>query len=528
MRKHLCILFLLILLTPVYADETTSIQKGFDWLVSQSTNGNYKDVQSTAIAALALKESQTGYDQGELAANYLLILNDKCWPSTNCQVKDTALVLRVLDEYSKDTEKVLSWFESSQTPAAATGDWYLEVITSGSGQCKVSYLSTEKQVKVSSGSFPDCQNSTFFDLNTCLEPGLLNKNPSIDFNINCAGLASGTKIAMVYQSGTSYYLISEAATTQTTLPVRNACFGNTAKSPCTTEPSLYANWALKKAHSQITVIPWLEENYIKTNALQTALLYLSSENIDQLTSLKQMQATDGNFENDILTTALAALALKQGGSTQEFNSAKAWLILKQRQDGSWGDVFTTAAVLYAIYDGEQITFKSISAPTTPVCNSNNKCDSSYGENSFNCASDCFCGDNTCDDSEDSSSCAQDCGAITPAGPQIVCGDSVCDSTESSSTCPADCPKKGFSIWPAIFILLLLGAAFFIYFKFYRKKGMLLTKKGPEKPMFQLPSFGEKPRAYHPPIITPKAKFRKSRTEEELEKSLSFAKKLLRK
>lgn len=524
MKQYLALIFLL-LLTPVYAQETASLQKGFDWLISQSTNGNFKDVQATAIAALALKESQSGYDQGELAADYLLTLNKECWPSTNCQVKDTALALRALDEYSKDTEKVIEWFEKSQTPAAATGDWYLEVITPGSGQCKISYLATEKQVQVSAGHFPTCQNSTFFDLNACLEPGLLVKNPSLDFNVNCAGLAAGTKIAMVFQSGTSYYLLSEAATTQTTLAVRNACYGNTAKSPCAIEPSLYTNWALKEARSSITVIPWLEENYIKTNALQTALLYLSTENVDQLTSLKQMQATDGSFDSNVFTTAIATIALKQSGSTQEFNSAKAWLILRQRPDGSWGDTLTTAAVLYAIYDGEQITFRSVTAEPTPtVCNNDGICDSTYGENSLNCAADCFCGDDVCDNIEDSTSCPKDCGPL-PSQPQYVCGDNICDPTETSDTCSADCPKKGFSIWPIVIILLFLGLAFFLYFKFYRKKE---TKKEAAKPVFQMPKFAEKPKVYRPQIVSPQTRFRKSRTEEELERSLSAAKKLLRK
>src|SRR5574341_1136193 len=149
MKLHLSLIFLVLLATPVYATATDSIQNGFDWLVSQSTNGNYKDVQSTAVAALALKESQSGYDQGELAVNYLLTLSNKCWPTTNCQVKETALVLRALDEYSKTTDDVLAWFETSQTPATATGDWYLEVITTGASQGKVAYLATEKQVRVS-------------------------------------------------------------------------------------------------------------------------------------------------------------------------------------------------------------------------------------------------------------------------------------------------------------------------------------------------------------------------------------------
>src|SRR5574342_368310 len=105
-----------------------------------------------------------------------------------------------------------------------------------------------------------------------------------------------------------------------------------------------------------------------------------------------MQSTDGSFDSNVYTTAIATLALKEGGSTHEFESAKAWLILKQRPDGSWGDVLTTAAVLYAIYDGEQITFGQITTPGTSET------------------------------------------------PTSFCGDGYCDLDESSSTCPADCEE----------------------------------------------------------------------------------------
>ena len=504
MKLYLGLLFLLILAIPVSAQQE-SIQKGFNWLVSQSSNGNYKDVSSTAMAALALKESQSGFDQGLLAANYLSTLGDTCWPSNSCQVKDTALVLAALESYSKDTDKVLQWFSSSQTPASATGNWYLEIITPTSGTCKVSYLDSEKQVKVSNSHFPDCQNSTFFDLNTCLEPGLLTKNPSLDFNVNCASLGS-TKIAMVYQTGNSYYLISEAATTQTILPVRNACYGLTAKSACTVEPSLYANFGLKKARSELTVIPWLEDNYLKTNALQTALLYLSTQNVDQLSSLKQMQSTDGSFDANVYTTAIATLALKEGGSTQEFESAKAWLILKQRPDGSWGDILTTAAVLYAIYDGEQITFGQIITPGEKTPES-------------------FCGDYVCDTDESSSTCPADCEEISEE-PESFCGDKVCDANEDSDTCEVDCPRGGFPFFTILFILILLGTAVWLYFKFYRKKAGAKEKPS-QKPMFSIPGMTQKP-VYRPQITTPKTQYRKSKTEQELEKSLGFARKLLRK
>jgi len=525
MRLRLTILILLISLTPVYA-QTKNLQDGFDALTDKAPDGDFRDIKATGMAALAFREAG-GFDRGKQSVDVLLDLDDTCWPSGNCKVRDTAITLLALEEYAEDTDLVLDWFEQAQTPATAVGDWYLEIITSQSGTCKVAYDTKEINVKVAAGHFPDCKNSTFFDLDACLEPGLLTKSPSIEFDIDCTALGAGTKIAMVYQTGTSYYLISEAATTRTTLPVSNACFGETSGAPCSVDASLYANWALDKARSKITVLPWLEDNYIKVNELQTAFIYLSSGNADHLQQLKDMQNVDGNFDDDIFTTAVATLALKESASQNEFDSAKAWLILRQRTDGSWGDAFTTATVLYAIYDNEDVQFRGIAAaPAVTVCNEDGICDSDFGENALNCAFDCYCGDDTCDSTESYSACPADCEAPEEFEPATFCGDGVCQVDEDNKTCPADCPKEGGLPWFwIILIILLLAGAFFLYFKFYKKKPKQV------KPVKIQP--GQLPRRI---IRRPAARAlrarpvraRKTKTESELEKSLREAKKLLKK
>ena len=63
------------------------------------------------------------------------------------------------------------------------------------------------------------------------------------------------------------------------------------------------------------------------------------------------------------------------------------------------------------------------------------------------------------------------------------------------------------------------------FQFYRKKGA--KEKPSQKPAFSIPGITQKP-VYRPQITTPRTQYRKSKTEQELEKSLGFARKLLRK
>jgi len=259
--------------------------------------------------------------------------------------------------------------------------------------------------------------------------------------------------------------------------------------------------------------------------MQMALVYLSSGNEDHLNSLVDMQSVDGDYNGDILTTAMAALALKEAGRIEEFDSAKAWLISRQRNDGSWGDVFTTSTALYAIYDGEQLTFRSIAdVGAVEVCNEDNLCDANFGENSFNCPLDCFCGDDVCDSEESPNTCPADCGEPEPTEPVSSCGDGVCDFDEDNDTCPADCPREGGFPWFwTIVVVLLLVLAFFLYFKFHKK-----TEK-PSKPLkIKADEKKEKPKYRPPTKRAPSKPKRKSRTESELEKSLKEARKLLKK
>ncbi|MDP1760284.1 MAG: hypothetical protein Q8L01_02435, partial [Candidatus Woesebacteria bacterium] len=161
--------------------------------------------------------------------------------------------------------------------------------------------------------------------------------------------------------------------------------------------------------------------------------------------------------------------------------------------------------------------------TSSECVVNADCESSLGETAVNCPDDCSCGDSVCDNSESPDSCSQDCGGEEPS-PDVV----------PPVAKPA---AKKSNLGTIIIILLVLGilgaGGYFAY-----KRGLL-----------KFPSSGSKPQAGSRPEYKPftsrlqqqpqrqaqparqAAPAQKSvgrSTDDELEKSLEEAKKLLRK
>ncbi len=87
-----------------------------------------------------------------------------------------------------------------------------------------------------------------------------------------------------------------------------------------------------------------------------------------------------------------------------------------------------------------------------ICQINDNCDISKGENPFNCPSDCQkpveCGNGICEEGETQGNCCQDCGCPEDMecedGECVYdkCGNDICEPSfdENYNTCPEDCPS----------------------------------------------------------------------------------------
>ncbi len=534
--KYKIILILVILLIIPLAnaqeikESTFDAQKGYEWLLSKSKRGNYGDIQSTTMAALAYNQVNA-LDQAEGAARYLdsIKATINCWPKGICTTKETGLAILALYDLNYDTASSEEWLTKSQT-AGLTSGWFLEVVSPQEGSCLISYQKAGQEITKNITVRED-----WIDLNRALEPNLLNQNPGLQLNIDCSSLGTNVVLALIYQSANSYYLVENIPGSTATITVNNGCFGLTEKSPCNYDSTLYANWALTKTLNPINSKTYLRDKYTLTTLNSALLFIITKDPLYASDLIQRQQKISGSWDNNIFNTAMALIALSEDPSSysEEISSGTSWLESKQLADGSFNNnILETATALYALALTETL---SVDLPlcTDQIQNGDEQgvdcggscldqcgdfvegcgdgdCDELAGEDTENCPQDCeettrctqefescttfdgclgicndflecikddpscpeeetyICGDSFCDYSlgESSSNCPDDCEAEE----ESFCGDGYCDGFEGedSDNCPQDCKeeRRGFP-WLLILIIIIVLAG--ILFFFYRRR-----------------------------------------------------------
>ncbi|MBI5798275.1 hypothetical protein HZA98_05245 [Candidatus Woesearchaeota archaeon] len=527
----LLILGLVILMSfSVSAVANFSAQKGFDWLSHQAgSDGSFgSDVSQTALAVMAL--DSTGYDVTKSRTWLDTQLSSTfCYPSASCSTGATSFAVLALSQLQDDKnfDSLQTWYGSALSKADVTGTWNLEVVSSSTGTCMVSYQleGTQKDISIAvdNGVFTGCGNTHFLDLDKCLQAGLLSANPGMSLDIDCGSLEGSVVLTTVYKSASTYYLLGNENVAQAQFQINNGCFGKNAGASCDKESTLYADWALSKLQSTINTNVYLKEHYDSSDAKSVALIYLATKDSSYLADLVKLQKSDGSFNRDPYTTALAVLALKDGGTySQNVDNAKSYLRVEQAATGDWaGSVSTTAMVLFAAFNDEAVVpptggpvlaaecdtnpdcvvlygdgYTCVAGSCVKVvsgagcssdadcdsaqvcldstciksdCNSDGKCEyPTWDETAVNCPSDCKCGDKVCDSTESSTSCASDCGGSSSTG------------TTSTTTTKTTSSGGSSAVFWIIFLLLIIGlgaGGYFAYKKGYLDSLLSKFKKG---------------------------------------------------
>ena len=271
------------------------------------------------------------------------------------------------------------------------------------------------------------------------------------------------------------------------------------------------------------------------------------------------QREDGSLNGNVLDTAIALYAVGEpGGSTLEPGTCSDGVKNQDERGIDCGgacELEDNCCSNAALDDTEEGTdcggsCERVCTDEEKVCNDDGSCDRFAGESESNCPSDCKALSTECvvnDKCEDDlgetvSNCPDDCN----------CGDSICDNSESESDCQEDCgaevsdedvvpvakptPKKGSNAGTIVIILLVLGIlGAGGYFAF--KRGLIKFPSGGKPEQSNKPAYtpftartsqpAQRIQQQRPAQQPQRPSLRRS-SEDELEKSLAEAKKLLKK
>jgi len=284
--------------------------------------------------------------------------NDECWPSSECRLRDTALALLALDKTGSSTDDVEEWLLSKKkSPQDLI--WYLEIDANEETKCKITYEGETKTITVGedrkiSGSAGTClslaeDNYWLKIKDTCYE-----KN----FTISCNKDFSS---ALVYKKklGSTIYIPSEtesAPAEGTTKHQVNAfCFSTS--SSCDYEGSLWATLALAKTSNDVSAfLPYLialSDETENKKYFPSSFLYMITDYEEYFSDIIDKQKSSGYWEisdsnKKFYDTSLALLALYEVDAEHK-DTAKAWLLEVQGEDGCWNNVRDTAFVLYSAW-----------------------------------------------------------------------------------------------------------------------------------------------------------------------------------
>lgn len=563
--------------------------KSYDWLYDKLTNSTpLPEARSLATIALV----QSGIESGKLSGlvDNLKKLEDSqgCWPSGGCKVRDTALATLTLALAGQDVTKEVAWLQSTKVAGLpASGEWSIVVKSESDGTCKFAFAGGQERTFTIEGEkvkLPTNQYTAkqyYIRLNE-IHPSLAGeKQPTI--NVQCE--LNNPIITLLYKPNENNFFIQRSdAGANLDLKVANVCFRTSASSGgCDYESTAYATLALLEVglltnNQELSLEEIGTHIYLESQAaltkdddpvalglLNRILIRASNAAPSFISNLVSMQKiSDGSWDSDVRTTAIAAFGLFGSDKSEELLRAQEFLKKKVGSDGSWnGDVEKTAWALIALKgDLSRIFVPSSGGGGVEICG-NGFDDDQDGLSDcaeLECLSDplCQCQNGLQDLTED----GIDCGGNCPSGCEVDLGgcttDFDCDfgekcengicveevTTDTTDTTTTDTTttttpeeKSLWWLW-LIVVLILLGLIFVFYTKFV-KTGKIdlgkLFKKKPKGPTFDEYKRGAETRPMQRPSAPisrvqqrpqQRPTFR-SKDDDELERSLKEAERLLK-
>jgi len=385
--------------------DLTGFAAAYDCLENLVKDRGYSDLTSEeqAFAMLALSYDST--IQGELRSALAdSSLENRCWPSDDCEVKDTALVLIALEHINQPTNIIENWLiDEVQEPSDLV--WYLQIDSSEATECTLAYEGGSREIDIAadkrlSGVGGTCFRAAFNGYWIEIDEDCFDD----EFEISCESDFI-TSLAYRRRSATSdtpYYISSTShsapADGKTTEKVNSLCFTEEDSDNCDYEGSLWATLALKKLGKETDAyLPYLIALASSNDRyLPSSFLYMLTGDDEYFTELINEQNTIGYWQttSDSATryydTTLGLLSL-QGRSASQDDLAKDFLLENQPSSGCWRNARDTSFILYSAFpkNPSLVTEKvSCSAPTGYCISTEQDCEDATGNvlTGYNCPS----------------------------------------------------------------------------------------------------------------------------------------------
>lgn len=375
--------------TPV-TDDTAVVTKAYNCLKSKVTSAdNCKSLsaEEQALSLLALAYDETS-QRSCLSALNDFSNNDLCWPSTGCQLKETALAILAKKYINQDTEDSEQWLlEKNMTPSNLI--WYLQVDADGAASCQVNIddgterdFSIDEDKKLSgdaSGCLIRAQDDYWFRISSsCYDK---------KFTVSCD---QAFVTNLLYQKENSQTIFVSSRTSQSSAggqtfeKVNVMCFGT--GSSCDYEGSLWATIALSQTGNDVSAfIPYLSAASSDNEKYSPYpfLFYLTAEDIYLSNTLrarltaKYWQAISTPY-GKYYDSALAIMFLT-GSGAQEIDESKAYFLSIADNNGCWPSIKDSALLLFASWPRAAASIGTQN-PCSPTyyCISSGDCAAAFG------------------------------------------------------------------------------------------------------------------------------------------------------
>jgi hypothetical protein len=447
--------------------------QAYSWL-NHETAGNSSKFSSQDNSFLLLALS---YDNA-LANELRTSLNsqsksEECWPSTGCNVRDTALAALSLQRVCNSNTDIDDWI-LTQTSTPTEILWYLQVeAINANATCTASYDGRDYDFKISDNrklekSAGPCLTATNDNYWFKVPQSCYNKTFSITCSLGNAQDEFLTSWFYQKPADTTSYISSdtqkESSGGVVETGINAKCFKS--GSTCDYESTAWAALYLLKQGQEIGMfLPYLIGYADKNSAkLPEAFLYILTGNENYAEQLLTKQKSTGYWQatskNDkYYDTALALMALNSYTSASELiDKAKSWLIKEAKSEkinnqitySSWGtSKKITSFVLYSVWPKEPVCLDSDTVGCEDMgfdCVSIDDCDSDGIVNYFcTYSSQVCCNDvlpkKTCDDfGGDLCGYYEEClGTYEYVDEGTCCLDKACTEKYSEET---ECEEEG--------------------------------------------------------------------------------------